>query len=119
VTFGDRVDGVFTASQHVATGMLRALEEQDLAGKVKFVGFDAGPELVTALAAGKMLGTKMATYQSAGVALPAAESGGQAGEPRHRPFQLGRQGEVVRVVHPGGRRRGQHISGHRRPPFHG
>jgi ribose transport system substrate-binding protein len=56
LTFGDKVDGVFTASQHVATGMLRALEEQDLAGKVKFVGFDPGPELVAALKAGKMHG---------------------------------------------------------------
>ena len=28
LTFGDRVDGVFTPSQHVSTGMLRALEEQ-------------------------------------------------------------------------------------------
>ena len=56
LTFGDKVDGVFTASQHVATGMLRALEEQNLAGKVKFVGFDPGPELVAALKAGKMHG---------------------------------------------------------------
>ena len=56
LTFGDRVDGVFTASQHVATGMLRALEEQNLAGKVKFVGFDAGPELVVALREGRMHG---------------------------------------------------------------
>jgi ribose transport system substrate-binding protein len=56
LTFGDQVDGIFTSSQHVATGMLRALEEQGLAGKVKFIGFDAGPELVAALAAGKMDG---------------------------------------------------------------
>ena len=56
LTFGDRVDGVFTPTQHVATGMLRALEEQGLAGKVKFIGFDAGPELVAALRAGKMHG---------------------------------------------------------------
>lgn len=54
--FGDQVDGVFTSSQHVATGMLKALEEQGLAGKVKFIGFDAGPELVAALGAGKMHG---------------------------------------------------------------
>ncbi len=56
LTYGDKVDGIFTSSQHVATGMLRALEEQGLAGKVKFIGFDAGPELVAALAAGKMDG---------------------------------------------------------------
>jgi len=56
LTYGDQVDGIFTSSQHVATGMLRALEEQGLAGKVKFIGFDAGPELVAALGAGKMDG---------------------------------------------------------------
>lgn len=55
-TFGEQVDGIFTSSQHVATGMLRALEEQNLAGKVKFIGFDSGPELVEAMAAGKMHG---------------------------------------------------------------
>jgi ribose transport system substrate-binding protein len=56
LTFGDRVDGIFTPGQHVSTGMLRALEEQNLAGKVKFVGFDFGPELVLALRAKKMHG---------------------------------------------------------------
>lgn len=56
LTFGDKVDGVFTPSQHVSTGMLRALDEQGLAGKVKFIGFDAGPELVAALRSGKMHG---------------------------------------------------------------
>ena len=56
LSFGDRLDGVFTPAQHVSTGMLRALEEQGLAGKVKFVGLDAGPELVQALRTGKMHG---------------------------------------------------------------
>jgi ribose transport system substrate-binding protein len=56
LSFGDRLDGVFTPAQHVSTGMLRALEEQGLAGKVKFIGFDPGPELVAALGAGKMHG---------------------------------------------------------------
>lgn len=56
LNFGDRVDGIFTPAQHVATGMLRALEEQNLAGKVKFVGFDSGPDLVVALREGKMHG---------------------------------------------------------------
>ena len=56
LSFGDKVDGVFVPTQHVAIGMLRALEEQGLAGKVKFIGFDAAPDLVTALEAGKMHG---------------------------------------------------------------
>jgi ribose transport system substrate-binding protein len=56
LTFGNRVDGVFTPTQHVSTGMLKALEEHGLAGKVKFIGFDPGPELVVALRAKKMHG---------------------------------------------------------------
>ena len=56
LTFGDKVDAMFAPTQHVATGMLRALDEQGLAGKVKFVGVDAGPELVAAMRAGKMHG---------------------------------------------------------------
>ncbi len=56
LSFGEQVDGIFAPTQHVATGVLRALEEQGLAGKVKFIGFDPGPELVTALATGKMHG---------------------------------------------------------------
>jgi ribose transport system substrate-binding protein len=56
LTFGDRVDGVFAPSQHISTGMLKALDEQGLAGKVKFIGFDPGPELVAALRAKKMHG---------------------------------------------------------------
>src|SRR5207237_6154701 len=54
--FGARVNGVFTPCQHVSLGMLKALSERDLAGKVKFVGFDSGPDLVRALRAKKMHG---------------------------------------------------------------
>ncbi len=46
---GGDVDGIFTPCQHVSSGMLKALEERDLAGKVKFVGFDSGPDLAPAL----------------------------------------------------------------------
>lgn len=53
---GEHVDGVFTPCQHVSAGMLRALEERDLAGKVKFVAFDPSPELVKALRDKKIQG---------------------------------------------------------------
>ena len=56
LALGDKVDAVFTSTQQASTGMLRALEEQGLAGKVKFIGFDAGPELVAALRQRKMHG---------------------------------------------------------------
>lgn len=85
LTFGDRVDGVFTPAQHVSTGMLRALEEQNLAGKVKFIGFDPGPELVTALAAGKMHGLVLqdpVRMASLAVTTMAAHLRGEKVEPR-------------------------------------
>jgi ribose transport system substrate-binding protein len=47
--FGGQVDGIFTPCEHVTEGMLRALQERELAGKVKLVGFDASPRLERAL----------------------------------------------------------------------
>jgi ribose transport system substrate-binding protein len=85
LTFGDRLDGVFTPAQHVSTGMLRALEEQNLAGKVKFIGFDPGPELVSALAAGKMHGLVLqdpVRMASLAVTTMAAHLRGEKVEPR-------------------------------------
>lgn len=55
-TYGSRVTGVFCVCEPNATGMLKALEEADLAGKVKFVGFDPTPPMVQAMAEGKMEG---------------------------------------------------------------
>ena len=37
-------------------GVLGALEQEGLAGKVKFIGFDPGPQLVQALGDGKIHG---------------------------------------------------------------
>lgn len=54
--YGDKLDGVFTPCQHVTLGMLRALEERGLAGKIKFVGFDSSPRLAEALKEGKLQG---------------------------------------------------------------
>ena len=49
VAHGDVVDGVFTVCEPINKGMLRALENRNLAGKVKFVGFDSDPRFVEAL----------------------------------------------------------------------
>ncbi|MEX0704257.1 MAG: substrate-binding domain-containing protein [Planctomycetales bacterium] len=54
--FGDEVDAVFTVCEPNNTGMLQALENVKLAGKVKFVGFDSTPRFVQALEEGKMHG---------------------------------------------------------------
>lgn len=54
--FRDRVQGVFAVCEPNAAGMLGALEQTGLVGKVKFIGFDPSPHMVEALAAGKMHG---------------------------------------------------------------
>ena len=48
------VDGIFCPNESTTFGMLRALKDSGLAGKVKFVGFDSSTELVKALAAGQL-----------------------------------------------------------------
>ena len=51
--FGAQIDGVFACNQPTTAGMLLALRDTGMAaGKLKFVGFDTGTELVTALKAG-------------------------------------------------------------------
>jgi ribose transport system substrate-binding protein len=54
--FGARADGIFAPNESTASGMLLALREQGLAGKVKFVGFDANEQLVAALRQGDIQG---------------------------------------------------------------
>jgi ribose transport system substrate-binding protein len=50
------VDGVFTVCEPNNKGMLVALENKQLAGKVKFVGFDSDPRFVAAMKANTMHG---------------------------------------------------------------
>lgn len=54
--FGREVDGIFACNESSATGMLLALREAGLAGKVKFVGFDSGGMLLDALGKGEVQG---------------------------------------------------------------
>ena len=53
-TFGATValDGVFTPNESSTFAMLRVLQDNGWAGKVKFVGFDASPNLVKGLREG-------------------------------------------------------------------
>ena len=46
-------DGVFCPNESSTLGMLGALRDMDLTGKIKFVGFDATPALVDALCKGE------------------------------------------------------------------
>jgi ribose transport system substrate-binding protein len=46
--------GVFCSNESATNGMLQALRKQGLAGKIKFVGFDASPPLIEALRKGEI-----------------------------------------------------------------
>src|SRR3982750_1699463 len=43
------IDGIFTPNESVSFALLRVLQDNGWAGKVKFVGFDASPNLVAGL----------------------------------------------------------------------
>ncbi len=54
---GDRTpDGVFCPNQSTTYGMLQALQQKDLAGKVKFIGFDPTASLIESLRKGDLTG---------------------------------------------------------------
>ncbi len=48
------VDGVFCPNESTTFGMLLALDKLGLAGKIKFIGFDASEKLIKALASEKL-----------------------------------------------------------------
>ena len=50
------IDGIFTTNESVSFAMLRVLQDNGWAGKVKFVGFDASPNLVKGLRDGGLDG---------------------------------------------------------------
>jgi ribose transport system substrate-binding protein len=50
------VDGIFTPNESTTLAMLRVLQDNGWAGKVKFVGFDASDTLVTGLSEGNIDG---------------------------------------------------------------
>ena len=49
-------DGVYTPNEPTTYGMLLVLEQNDLVGKIKFVGFDGSPKLAEGLAKGHIHG---------------------------------------------------------------
>ena len=51
---GLEADGIFTSCEPVTFGMMRAMEDADLIGKVRHVGFDASPVLVEGLRKGHL-----------------------------------------------------------------
>ena len=55
--FGNDIQGVFTPNESSSTGMLLALQDMKLAGKVVFVGFDSSPTFIEAMRNKQMQGT--------------------------------------------------------------
>jgi ribose transport system substrate-binding protein len=54
--FGQQVNGIFACNESTASGMLLALRDSGLAGRVKFIGFDAAETLNAGLKAGHIDG---------------------------------------------------------------
>ncbi len=50
------IDGIFCPNESSTFGMLRALQDANLAGKVRFIGFDSSVKLVEALEKGELDG---------------------------------------------------------------
>jgi ribose transport system substrate-binding protein len=50
------VDGVFTVCEPINKGMLQALENEQLAGKIRFIAFDSDPRVLNGLSEGKVDG---------------------------------------------------------------
>lgn len=54
VKFGSDLNGLFAVNETSAAGMLRALEQADLAGKIVYIGFDSSDKMANALKEGKL-----------------------------------------------------------------
>ena len=54
--YGDQVTGVFASNEPATTGMLLALQDRGLAGKITFVGFDSSPQFIDAMKSNQMQG---------------------------------------------------------------
>jgi ribose transport system substrate-binding protein len=79
------VDGIFCPNESTTFGMLRALQDGGLAGKVSFVGFDSSAKLVEALRRGEIHGLVLQNPLKMGylgVKTLVAHLGGEAVEKR-------------------------------------
>lgn len=56
IRFENQVDGIFTANESTTFAMMLALKDAELAGKIKFVGFDSSQQLVKGMQDGSIDG---------------------------------------------------------------
>ena len=103
------IDGIFTPNESTSFAMLRVLQDNGWAGKVRFVGFDASENLVKGLASGQIDALVVQDPDQHG--LPRSEDDGRphqgpAGREAHRHRRpRGHEGEHGRaemkdVLHP-------------------
>jgi ribose transport system substrate-binding protein len=86
---GLTVQGIFCPNESTAFGMLRALEDDGFAGKVRFVGFDSSPKLVDAMAKGSMDATVVQDPIKMGYLAVKAMSDRLAGKPVDKRIDTG------------------------------
>jgi ribose transport system substrate-binding protein len=68
--FGRELDGMFVVNESSTSGMLLALQDAGLAGKVKFIGFDANQAFVEAMRKGELHGFVLQNpFKMSGLAL--------------------------------------------------
>ncbi len=80
-----KLDGIYTPNESTTFGMLRALQDNKWAGKVKFVGFDSSEKLIQALEARQLHGLVLQSPMNMGylgVKTLVAHIQGKAVEPR-------------------------------------
>jgi len=53
---GEEITGVFASNEPATTGMLLALQDRGLTGKITFVGFDSSPQFIEAMKNNQMQG---------------------------------------------------------------
>jgi len=104
-----KFDGVFCPNETSAAGMLIALEDRQLAGKVRFVGFDANPRVIAGVRDGKVDGVVLQDpfkmgYQSVKQMLdhlagkpvpPSTDTGAAVATPQNLDSP-----EIYRLLHP-------------------
>ncbi len=107
--FGDRVNGMFAVCEPDTVGVLAALEQEELAGKVAFVGFDPSPLLVEAMAAGKIQGIVLQNPVAMGYEGVKAIVAHLQGEPVEKRIDTGEvmattenmdEPEIKKLLHP-------------------
>lgn len=107
--YGDKINGIFAVCEPNTIGVLGALEQEGLAGKVVFIGFDPGPQLVEALGNNKIQGIVLQDPVAMGYLGVKTMIARLRGEPVEKRVNTGEvmatpenmaQAEIEKLLHP-------------------